>query len=80
MNVRADPLDAGGLVTNLRREYVTNEPGVPDGSRSQQYMNAEFYKFNEFKSTPNPLSTENTLGLARNVLKNNPLAIPALSG
>lgn len=80
MNVRADPLDAGGLVTNLRREYVTNEPGVPDASRFQQYMNAEFHKLNEFKSTPNPLSTENTLGLARNVLKNNPLAIPALSG
>lgn len=78
MNVRADPLDAGGLVTNLRREYETNEPGVPDGSRSQQYMNAEFYKFNEFKSNPNPLA-EN-LGLAKNVLKNNPLAIPALSG
>jgi hypothetical protein len=78
MNVRADPLDAGGLVTNLRREYETNEPGVPDGSRAQQYMNAEFYKFNEFKSNPNPLA-EN-LGLAKNVLKNNPLAIPALSG
>ncbi len=78
MNVRADPLDAGGLVTNLRREYETNEPGVPNGTRFQQYMNSEFHKFNEFKSTPNPL-TDN-LSLAKNVLKNNPLAVPPLSG
>lgn len=78
MNVRADPLDAGGLVTNLRREYQTNEPGVPNGARFQQYINSEFHKFNEFKSMPNPLA--DNLSLAKNVLKNNPLAIQPLSG
>lgn len=78
MNVRADPLDAGGLVTNLRREYRTNDPGVPNGSRFQQYKDSEFYKFNEFKSNPNPWTDD--LSLARDILKNNPIAIPPLSG
>lgn len=77
MNVRADPLDAGGLVTNLRREYETNEPGPINGTRFQQYKDTEFYKLNEFKSTPNPIA-EN-LSLAKDVLKNNPLIVPPLS-
>lgn len=78
MNVRADPLDAGGLVTNLRREYETNEPGAPNGTRFQQYKDAEFYKLNEFKSVPNPW-TDN-LTLAKDILKTNQLAVPPLSG
>ena len=77
MNVRADPLDAGGLVTNLRREYETNEPGVPNGQRFQQYKDADFYKLNEFKSTPNPW-TDN-LTLAKDILKTNQFAVPPLS-
>lgn len=78
MNVRADPLDAGGLVTNLRREYQTNEPGPVNGTRFQQYKDTQFYKLNEFKQTPNPLVDD--LSLAKDVLKNNPIAIPPLSG
>ncbi len=78
MNVRADPLDAGGLITNLRREYATNEPGAPNGSRFQQYKDAEYYKLNEFKSNPNPWT--NNLSLAQDVLRNNPIAVPPLSG
>lgn len=78
MNVRADPLDAGGLVTNLRREYETNEPGAPNGSRFQQYKDADYYKLNEFKSNPNPWA--NNLSLAQDVLRNNPIAVPPLSG
>lgn len=77
MNVRADPLDAGGLVTNLRREYRTDEPGPVNGTRFQQYKDAEFYKLNDFKSTPNPL-VEN-LSLAQEILKNNPIVIKPLS-
>ena len=78
MNVRADPLDVNGLITNLRREYETNEPGPVNGTRFQQYKDTEFYKLNEFKSTPNPW-TDN-LKLAQDVLKSNPIAIPPLSG
>ncbi len=78
MNVRADPLDAGGLVTNLRREYETNEPGVPNGTRFQQYIDTQYYKLNEYKSTQNPWT--GNLSLAQSVLKNNPIAIPPLSG
>lgn len=78
MNVRADPLDAGGLVTNLRREYRTDEPGQLNGTRFQQYKDAEFYKLNDFKTIPNPW-TDN-LTLAQDVLKNNPIAIKPLSG
>jgi hypothetical protein len=77
MNVRADPLDAGGLVSNLRREYETNEPGQVNGTRFQQYKDAEFYKFNEFKSTPNPLA--DNLNLAKDILKGNQFAVPAFS-
>lgn len=80
MNVRADPLDAGGLVTNLRRQYETNEPGPVNGSRFQQYVDAQYYKLNEFKSTPNPLTDNDSLSLAKDVLRNNPIAIPPLSG
>lgn len=78
MNVRADPLDAGGLVTNLRREYRTDEPGPLNGTRFQQYKDAEFYKFNERKTIPNPFA--DNLSLAQDVLKSNPIAIPPLSG
>lgn len=78
MNVRADPMDAGGLVTNLRREYRTDEPGPVNGTRFQQYKDTEFYKLNDFKSTPNPW-TDN-LSLAQEVLKNNPIVIKPLSG
>ncbi len=78
MNVRADPLDAGGLVTNLRREYETNEPGPVNGTRFQQYKDADFYKLNEFKSAQNPWA--NNLSLATDVLRENPIAIPPLSG
>lgn len=77
MNVRADPLDAGGLVTNLRREYRTDEPGHLNGTRFQQYKDAEFYKFNEVKTIPNPWIDD--LSLAQDVLKNNPITIPPLS-
>jgi hypothetical protein len=74
MNVRADPLDAGGLVTNLRREYETNAPGVPDGTRSQQWVDSEYYsRLNNFKSIPNPWS--NNLSLAKDVLNKNAYAI-----
>jgi hypothetical protein len=74
MNVRADPLDAGGLVTNLRREYDTNAPGVPDGTRSQQWVDSEYYsRLNGFKSNPNPWSTN--LSLAKDVLGKNAYAI-----
>lgn len=78
MNVRADPLDAGGLVTNLRREYRTDEPGPLNGTRFQQYKDSEFYKFNERKTIPNPFA--DNLSLAQDVLKSNPIAIPPLSG
>jgi hypothetical protein len=73
MNVRADPLDAGGLVTNLRREYETNEPGPANGTRFQQYSNNEFYKFNEVKSQPNPWA--DNLSMAKDVLKKNAYAL-----
>ena len=78
MNVRADPLDAGGLVTNLRREYETSAPGVPNGARFQQYIDTQYYKLNESKGATNPW-TDN-LSLAQQVLKNNPIAIQPLSG
>jgi hypothetical protein len=77
MNVRADPLDAGGLITNLRKQYASEQTGPVNGTRFQQYKDSEFYKFNDFKSTPNPLV--NNLSLAQEILKNNPIAIKPLS-
>lgn len=77
MNVRADPLDAGGLVTNLRREYNTDEPGAPNGTRFQQYKDSDFYKLNERKTVYNPWTSD--MSLATDILKNNPIAIPPLS-
>jgi hypothetical protein len=76
MNVRADPLDAGGLVTNLRRENETSPPGgiSPGTGLVQNYINAGFYDLNELKSQLNPLTHD--LSLAKSVNKNNYLAMP----
>jgi hypothetical protein len=75
MNVRADPLDAGGIVTSLRRENETNEPGPPNGTRFQMYTCPDFYKFNEIKTDTQNNPWASNLSLAKDVLSKNAYAI-----
>jgi len=75
MNVRADPLSVVGEVTNLRRDLPTDHPGGPgplNGTR-QQYIQPLFNDLNTLKSVPNPVTQ--TLNIAHEVVKNNPLKI-----
>lgn len=77
MNVRADPLDAGGLVTNLRREYDTDAPGPPGPGVGlvQNYRNDGFYDLNELKSNKNPYATNESLNMAKDVNAGNYVAL-----
>jgi Family of unknown function (DUF5899) len=79
MNVRADPQGQVGTATQLRAESVPVPVPHMNGSRFQNYLPAEMYKMNQSKSNENPLAAPKVLGLARDVLKQNPIAVPPLA-
>jgi hypothetical protein len=72
MNVRQDPTGLNGAVTQTRQDNNTQPIGPMNGTSSQQYKGAEMYRFNEFKTNPNPHAAK--LDLAQNQLRGNPLA------
>jgi len=82
MNVRNDPVNAGGAMTQLRPESTPFEPGpvnATTGGRVQQYVDARFHRFNEKKSNQNPYATPHALDVAIQALETNPVALPPLS-
>ena len=79
MNVREDPLNQGGVMTNLRAESVEFPVGAMDGSRFQNYVNSDFHKFEERRMNPNPLAAPECLDIAIQQLEKNVLAIPPLA-
>lgn len=79
MNVRGDPQGQGGTATNLRAESVPVPVPHMNGSRFQNYKPAEMYKMNQAKANANPLAGPSALGVAQDVLKSNPIALPPLS-
>lgn len=76
MNVRADPLNQGGMVTAVRSDCsrVDGRMNPANGGWTQNYIQNEFYQFNSYKGNRNPQSTSRELNIAKNQLKQNPFA------
>ena len=73
MNVRAGPLNQGGLLTAMRTDSdkSDNYLGPANGGWAKQnYLNDQFYNFNAYKGQPNQLD----LNVAKRQLAQNPLA------
>ena len=80
MNVRASPLQQGGVVTavrsdsNKRTDNYFGSASVTNNNNGH-YINDQYYKFNAFKGIPE----KNDLNVAKRQLANNPFA-HSLSG
>lgn len=76
MNVRADPLNQGGMVTSVRSDTTRIDGRVnsADGGWTQHYKNNDYHQFNAYKGNVNPNSTQDGLGVAKRQLQNNPLS------
>jgi hypothetical protein len=79
MNVREDPLNQGGVMTNLRGESSPFPVQHGDAGRFQNYIVPQFHKFDEKKGNPNPLATPKCMDVAIQQLDNNPIALPPLA-
>jgi len=79
MNVRNDPVNQVGAMTNLRAESKPVPVSHMDGGRFQNYLGAEFYRFDEKKDRLNPLASSKYLDVAIQQLEKNPIALPPLS-
>lgn len=75
MNVRADALNQGGMVTSVRSDTSRTDGRVnaANGSWTQQYKNNDYHKFNAYKGHENPNATSMSLDTARRQLSTNPL-------
>ena len=76
MNVRAGPLNQGGMVTAVRTDCnkYDGRMGPVNGGWTQNYVQDKYYQFNAYKGQENPYATSKELNVAKNQLKNNPLA------
>ena len=76
MNVRAGPLNQGGLVSNMRSDSdrLHGRTGPIDGAWTQQYVSEMYHKFNAYKGNMNPRSSSKNLNIAKQQIKNNPIA------
>jgi len=76
MNVRAGPLNQGGMPTVVRADTtrVDGRLGPVSGGWTQQYNNNMYYKFNAYKGNSNPYATNESLGVAKQQLQQNPIA------
>jgi hypothetical protein len=79
MNVRNDPVNQVGAMTNLRPESKPVPVSHMNGSRFQNYLGPEFYRFVEKKDKLNPLASTKCLDVAIQQLEKNPIALPPLS-
>ena len=81
MNVRDDPVNAGGAMTNIRNESIAfpiQAGGVGGGTAlNQTYTKPSYDKFNEFKGTKNPWAE--TLDIAIKQLEKNSFVQEPLS-
>ena len=78
MNVRAGPLNQGGIVTSVRSDNsrVDGRFNPASGGWTQQYVQAEYQQLNPYKGQAN---SRLDLDIAKRQLENNPLA-QSLSG
>ena len=76
MNVRADALNAGGLLTAVRMDQSAADGrlGPVDGGHMQQYVPAKFQDLNSYKGMANPRATSDYLNTAKRQMLQNPFA------
>jgi len=76
MNVRAGALNQGGMPTASRVDVtrVDGRTGPVNGGWTQQYSNNSVYQYNVYKGNENPYGTSDSLDMAKNQLRNNPIA------
>ena len=75
MNVRAGPLNQGGLLTAVRSDSdcrTDNYFGGMNGESGYRYVDAMYYNFNAYKGQPNVHTKD--LDIAKKQLAKNPLA------
>jgi hypothetical protein len=73
MNVRAGPLNQGGMLTAVRSDSdkrTDNYFGGMNGEQGYRYVDAKYYNFNAYKGNAACLD----LNVAKRQLANNPLA------
>jgi hypothetical protein len=75
MNVRADALNQGGMVTSVRSDTsrIDGRVNSANGAWTQQYRNNDYHKFNAYKGHYNPNASNMSLDTARRQLSTNPL-------
>jgi hypothetical protein len=76
MNVRADPLNQGGMITAVRSDTSRTDgrKGGANGGWSQNYVAPMYQENNAYKGTMNPRASSAYLKTATNQLESNPLA------
>lgn len=76
MNVRAGPLNQGGLPTAARDDTTRVDGRINgiNGGWTQQYTNDSYHNLNTYKGNQNPLASGSSLDIAKNQLKKNPIA------
>jgi hypothetical protein len=74
MNVRASPLNQGGLLTQVRAESKSQPIAARNGGWTQQYVPITFQDNNDKKGNLNPYASNSGLNTAIRQLQNNPLA------
>jgi len=76
MNVRAGALNQGGMLTSARSDTTRVDGRVNPlaAGWTQQYTNTSFHDLNPYKGAYNPHASQNSLGVAKRQLLNNPYA------
>ncbi|NBO56773.1 MAG: hypothetical protein EBU84_19760, partial [Actinobacteria bacterium] len=74
MNVRASPLNQGGLLTQVRAESRSQPIPARNGGWTQQYVPLGYQDNNDKKGNLNPYASNTGLNTAIRQLQNNPLA------
>ena len=76
MNVRAGPLNQGGMLTSARSDTTRVDGRVNplSGGWMQQYSNSSYHDLNAYKGQANPHASQAGLGVAKRQLMNNPYA------
>ena len=76
MNVRAGPLNQGGLPTALRSDTtrVDGRINPVNGGWTQQYSNNSYHQLNAYKGHTNPYARDDSLNIAKTQLSKNPVS------
>jgi hypothetical protein len=76
MNVRADPLNQGGMLTGVRSDTsrIDGRVNSANGGWTQQYRLNDYNQFNAYKGNLNPNASQDALNLPKRQLANNPLS------